>query len=494
MESLTPDERMSITLNNVVKVLQSIFEIDDEITECTKFVQLCSGNMDKASLICEKIKKEFNVEVGFVDFQAIDTVKDLFQVIYEKSKSVKITYLAAERDIRRNDLLDIISKNKLTELDSSLSGAKGKLEESLTKIKDCCIPLNQLGHNVKYEWLKRIVDTVDPKVSRDELIKVVTAVDGNAKEGFTNISEAIKATNGCIDAISKLMLLIIQIENDLYSTADETSNGISAISEELLREGINVEGLSHIAEREREKRLRIQAKMRDFKDDVYGKIDFLNKVNQSLRTEFVAYQNSLNELFKKAKNQLNADFEDAKLTINEALQEQNDRTQSLQEQYSLAEKKLSENFLQVVSDLNSNMESIKKNLHQQLEQAMEEPNRAIIVMKSDLKQILSDWDDEKIALQKQSSLMEDRLAGKVEQISLGLNSRADSIRQELQQQFVQSVDKQNQSIATQQSQIQQIVSDWRNEKRLMVKKNKWFVSIVAFIVLIEILVSLYLLS
>lgn len=392
MESLTPDERMPITLNNVVKVLQSI---DDEITECTKFMQLCSGNMDKASLMCEKIKKEFNVEVGFVDLQAVDTVKDLFQVIYEKSKSVKITYLAAERDIRRSDLSDIASKKELTELNSSLSGARKQLKTSLENIKNCSVPLNQIGYNGKYKLLNNILNAVDPKVSRDDLVKVITAVDGNAKEGFTNISEAIKATNGCIDAISKLMLLIIQIENDLYNTADETTEGISAISEELLREGVNVEGLSRLAEREKGKRLRFQAKMRDFKDDVYGKIDFLNKVNQSLRTEFVAYQNSLNELFKEAKNQLNADFEDAKSIINEALQEQNDRAQSLQEQYFLAEKKLSENFLQVVSDLNSNMESIKENFHQQLEQAIEEQNRAMIIMESDLKQILSDWSNEK---------------------------------------------------------------------------------------------------
>ena len=378
MNMCTSEEQMPITLNNVIKVLQSILNVSYEITEDTRFIVLCSDDINKVSLISERVKKEFDVEIGFDDIRSVDTVKDVFQLIYEKSKSPKLTYLATVRDTRRNDLSDIASKNQLSELDSSLSEAKSQLTISLKNIENCSTPLDQLGYNVKYEWLNKFLNAVDSKVNRDDLIKVLTAVDGNTKNGFTNISKAIEATNSCIDAISKLMLLIIQIENDLYNTADETTEGISAISEELLREGVNVEGLSRIAEHEREKRLRIQAKMQEFKNDVYGKIDFLNKVNQNLKTEFVICQNNLNKSFEEANRQLKTD----------------------------------------------------------------------------------------------------------------LDLEVDSIRQELQRQFVQSVDKQNQSISRQ---IQQIVSDWSNEKRLMVRKNKWIVSIVVFVALVEFFISLYLL-
>lgn len=478
MESLIPDERMPITLNNVVRVLQSIFDIDYEITESTKFMLLCSDNIKKASLICERIKQDFNVDIGFADFQAIDTVADLFQVIYEKNKSTKITDLVTERDTRRNNLLDIISKNKLTELDSSLSGARGKLEESLTKIKDCSTPLDQVGYNGKYTLLNKILNAVDPKVSRDDLVKVITAVDGNTKEGFTNISKAIEATNGCIDAISKLMLLIIQIENDLYNTADETSNGISTISEELLREGINVEGLSRIAEREREKRLRIQAKMRDFKDDVYGKIEFLNKVNQNLRTEFIAYQDSLNGLFESANHQLNANFENVKSVIDTNLQEGKNMMQSLQNDYSLIKGKLEEKMAQILLDLTSN----QKKFHQQLDQAVDEQKKSI---QNEQKQLASEWEKEKDMLQKQYSCMENKLADKFEQTVLKLNADIELGQKELQEQLLQSIDEQKQFISIVRNDVKQFASDWDCEKKSLIRKMRLLAIIITVVVIIE---------
>ena len=478
MESLTPDERMSITLNNVVRVLQSIFDVDYEITESTKFMLLCSENMNKASLICERVKKDFNVEIGFVDLQTIDTVKDLFQVVYEKSKRPGVVYLATERDTRRNDLLDIISQNKLTELDSSLSGAKDKLKDSLKKIEDCSTPLNQIGHKGKYEWLNKFLNAVDTKISRDELIKVITTVDENTKDGFANISKAIEATNGCIDAISKLMLLIIHIENDLYSTADETSNGISAISEELLKEGVNVEGLSRIAEREREKRLKIQAKMRDSKNDVYGKIEFLNKVNLNLRTEFIAYQDSLNELFESANHQLNANFENVKSVIDTNLQEGKNMMQSLQNDYSLIKSKLEEKMAQILLDLTSN----QKRFHQELNQVIDEQKQYI---QNDLKKFVTEWDKEKDLLQKQYSCMENKLADNFEQTALKLNADLDSGLKKLQEQLIQSINEQEQFISIVRNDIKRFASDWDCEKKSLTKKSKLFAIVITFVVIIE---------
>lgn len=393
----TSDEKMPITLNNVIKVLQSVLNVDYEITENTEFMALCSDDMNKVSLVCERVKRNFDVEIGFGDIRAVNTVEDMFQLVYEKRKSPKLTYLATARDTRRNDLSDIVSKNKLFELDSSLSEAKSQLETSLRNIKNCSTPLDQLGYNVKYGWLKKFLNTVDPKVNRDELIKVLTAVDGNTKDGFGNISKAIEATNGCIDAISKLMLLIIQIENDLYNTADETTEGISAISEELLREGVNVEGLSRIAEHEREKRLRIQAKMREFKDDVYGKIDFLNKVNLNLKTEFVTCQDNLDKLFEKANSQLNTNFENVKSTIDANLQEQNSIMKSLQEKYSLAERSLTDRFSRLASELSSKVDSLQEETHQQLSKVGEEQKQSIVVMQNEIKQVILDWDNERKA-------------------------------------------------------------------------------------------------
>lgn len=475
MESLTPDERMPITLNNVVRVLQSIFDIDYEITESTEFILLCSENINKASLICERIKKDFDVEIDFNDLQAIDTVQDLYQAVYEKNKNPKVTYLVTERDTRRNDLLDIISQNKLAELDSSLSGAKGQLKDSLEKIKDCSTPLNQMGHNCKYEWLNKFLNAVDTKVSRDELIKVITSVDSNTKDGFTNISKAIKATNGCIDAISKLMLLIIQIENDLYSTADETSNGISAISEELLKEGVNVEGLSRIAEREREKRLKIQAKMRDFKNDVYGKIDFLNKVNLNLKTEFIAYQDSLNELFENANCQLNANFENLKSVVDANLQEGKNMMQSLQNDYSLIKSKLEERVAQILLDLTSN----QKRFHQQLDQVIDEQKQSI---QNEQKQLASEWKEEKDMLQKQYSCMENKLADKFEQTALKLNANIDLGLKKLQEQLIQSVNEQESIVW---NDVKRFASDWDCEKKSLIRKSKLFAVVITFVVIIE---------
>lgn len=51
MNMCTSDEQMPITLNNVIKVLQSILNVSYEITEDTRFIVLCSDDINKVSLI-----------------------------------------------------------------------------------------------------------------------------------------------------------------------------------------------------------------------------------------------------------------------------------------------------------------------------------------------------------------------------------------------------------------------------------------------------------
>lgn len=396
------NEKKLITLIDLIDLLSNVFPQTDSITGDTEIMKICSNDLNRMQTICKKIEDTFGVKISFSDIQFINTVDDLLKSILNKQEHPDVKYLSTARDTRRQDLYDIVSKGKLDDLNSSLSNARKQLDSGLKGIKNCSVPLDKIGYQFKNEFFKKLFNNIDYKASRKELIDVVTVVDANTKTGFGNISAAIQATNKCIDAIGKLIFMVIQVEKDLYDTADETSGNISMLGEELFKDGINIDGLSRIAEREREKRLKIQAKIQDFKADVYGKIDFLNKVNQNIHTEFIDYQNKLDTAFDTANEQLNAYIEKAKTTINSALLKQDETLQELKDKYTYLEKELLKKFKDTESDFCAKIDNAQEKLYQQIHDSIEKQNESLLLMKADINNTLSEWNKEKESIEKKN--------------------------------------------------------------------------------------------
>ena len=122
-------------------------------------------------------------------------------------------YPVSEKENRRNMLGQIANDSDLAPLLGTLEEAGKTLNDNLQKINNLSAPVESIGHQTKYDWLNKMLDTVDPKVSKSELKSVVVKVDENNKIAFGNIGTAIKATNTWIDAICNALIWIIQIEN-----------------------------------------------------------------------------------------------------------------------------------------------------------------------------------------------------------------------------------------------------------------------------------------
>ena len=89
----------------------------------------------------------------------------------------------------------------------------------------------------------------------------------------------------------------------------------------LSADGKNIEGLTKFGELEKNRRKRIQQKMREFTADIEGKFDFLNDLNKELRKKFDESLGLVNDKFDNAEKLLNKKVD---LCIQELSQSQND--------------------------------------------------------------------------------------------------------------------------------------------------------------------------
>ncbi len=321
------------SLENLCSQLSDMFE--QTVTENKEICDLFSDDTKNIDKIKKGIIRLFGIRITIADIIKGKTVLDLYNNIKAIIDSPK--FLMSEKDVRRMQLEQIVDDKDLKFLTGSLEKADKELANRLDEINKIVAPVNIIGYHTDYEGLNKFLDTIDPKVSKSDLIKVVEKIDENYKGAFQNLGTAVTATNKWIDAICSAILWMVQIENDLYDISDAASQESLKISNLLSQDGKNIEGITAIAAKEKSRRKQIQEKIEEFKADIEGKIDFLNDVNHKLKTQYITLEKEQHEFMLNSQEKLSSTL-DALLKRSEELsnvmrQEQQSALRKLEEKF-----------------------------------------------------------------------------------------------------------------------------------------------------------------
>lgn len=361
---------------SVEKLCSILYDVFDKgITSETLIKEIVEDDTRNIDKLQRCIMVNFGVHPIVGDIISSENVLKLSSVIQNYIDSPK--YLMSPEEIRRRQLEEAAEKG-LDTITGKLTKAEEELNKSLEKIKNVTAPVGEIGHKTKYEWLNKLWDSVDTKVSKEELTKVVQKIDKINKDAFDDIGTAISATNTWIDAICKALIWIIKIEDDLYDVSEESSSKITDMSRLLSADGKNIEGLTKFGEQEKNRRKRIQQKMREFTADIEGKFDFLNDLNKELRKKFDESLGFVNDKFDKAENVLN---EKVSLCIQELAQSQKDFISQSMEQTSQAleaiSKKRDDDIMAMQKEQNESLDRIDKLVNENIAKTEEKTNALV---------------------------------------------------------------------------------------------------------------------
>lgn len=372
-ENVNYTQMDEFSVEKLCSILCDVF--DKGITSETLIKEIVEDDTRNIDKLQRCIMVNFGVHPIVGDIISSENVLKLSSVIQNYIDSPK--YLMSPEEIRRRQLEEAAEKG-LDTITGKLTKAEEELNNSLEKIKNVTAPVGEIGHKTKYEWLNKLWDSVDTKVSKEELTKVVKKIDKINKDAFDDIGTAISATNTWIDAICKALIWIIKIEDDLYDVSEESSSKIADMSRLLSADGKNIEGLTKFGEQEKNRRKRIQQKMQEFTADIEGKFDFLNDLNKELRKKFDESLGFVNDKFDKAENVLN---EKVSLCIQELVQSQKDFISQSMEQTSQAleaiSKKRDDDIMAMQKEQNESLDRIDKLVNENIAKTEEKTNALV---------------------------------------------------------------------------------------------------------------------
>lgn len=372
-ENVNYTQMDEFSVEKLCSILCDVF--DKGITSETLIKEIVEDDTRNIDKLQRCIMVNFGVHPIVGDIISSENVLKLSSVIQNYIDSPK--YLMSPEEIRRCQLEEAAEKG-LDTITGKLTKAEEELDKSLKKIKNVTAPVGEIGHKTKYEWLNKLWDSVDTKVSKEELTKVVQKIDTINKDAFDDIGTAISASNTWIDAICKALIWIIKIEDDLYDVSEESSSKITDMSRLLSADGKNIEGLTKFGKLEKNRRKRIQQKMREFTADIEGKFDFLNDLNKELRKKFDESLGFVNDKFDKAENVLN---EKVSLCIQELAQSQKDFISQSMEQTSQAleaiSKKRDDDIMAMQKEQNESLDRIDKLVNENIAKTEEKTNALV---------------------------------------------------------------------------------------------------------------------
>lgn len=329
-------------LENMKALLVELFGQD--IINDSNLQNLCSDDVNKLDVIKSGISQRFGACITIEDIVKSNNIVDFTNFVINVINSPR--FPVSEKEVRRNQLADIVNKNSINPFWGELISASKKLSQSKTEIEKIKVPINLIGHNYQSDFINKILDFIDRKVTREELKNVVVQIDKNTKDSVTMLSDAIENTNMWIDAICKMLIWIIQIENDIYGLTEEASVETLRLSKLLSQEGVNIEGLTEVAAMEQSKRQRMHQKIKEFKADIEGKIEFLNNVHQVLLSKFEEHkteiksnilsleqkiQQQINEKEQKLNNDIQKLNNDCDSSINKLTDDNNQTRQTIKD-------------------------------------------------------------------------------------------------------------------------------------------------------------------
>lgn len=273
------------TLENIVALLSELF--GPSVSQESNLLHICSEDVNNLDIIKDGIEKRFGICITSADIVKCANVAEFTNHVVKLMESPR--FPVSEKEIRKEQLSEIANNKTLQPLIGQLKSAADRLEESKEEINNIQAPI---------DTIKGFLGLV----RRGAFEQVVVELDKNTHAVARTLGEAIECTNTWIDEICKMLIWIIQIENDIYGIAEESSSETLRLSRLLSQEGANVDNLAEVAALEQSKRRRVQQKIKEFKSDIEGKIEFLNNTHKSLLSQFEEHKKDFRNEFGTAKN------------------------------------------------------------------------------------------------------------------------------------------------------------------------------------------------
>lgn len=306
-------------LESMKALLIELFE--QEVSNESKLQELCSDDVNKLDVIKNGISQRFGVCVTIEDIVKSNNVTDFTEFVIKQINSPR--FPVNEKDLRKAQLSEIAKDGNIQTFVGDIENAGIQLKKSLEKIERIKAPIEEIPKR----WLGR--------VTQSDIEKVVIKLDENTHIAVNNLGDAIGWTNKWIDKICEMLIWIIQIENDIYGLTEESSIETLRLSKLLSQEGANIDGLAEVAAMEQSKRLKMKQKIKEFKSDIEGKIEFLNNVHKNLLLQFEEHKKDIQSEFVSANNALEQKvgsyFLDLNNKFSKLLNETKDNLQQLQQ-------------------------------------------------------------------------------------------------------------------------------------------------------------------
>lgn len=297
------------TLENMITLFNELF--GPSISQESRLIDICSDDVNKLDIIKDGVEKRFGVCITSADIVKSAIVAEFTDVVAKVIEGPR--FPVSEKELRKEQLSMIANDKSLQPLIGKLKSAANKLEESQSEINSIKAPIDS------------IPDRFLGRVKRGDIENVVIELDKNTHDVAKTLGEAIECTNTWIDEICKMLIWIIQIENDIYGITEESASETLRLSKLLSQEGANVDNLAEVAAMEQSKRRRVQQKIKEFKSDIEGKIEFLNEVHKGLLSQFEEHKSAIDEKIESAnialKQQAGAYFNDLNGKISDSLKE-----------------------------------------------------------------------------------------------------------------------------------------------------------------------------
>lgn len=305
------------TLENMLALLSELF--GPNVSQESNLLNICSEDVNNLDIIKDGVEKRFGVCITSTDIVKSANVAEFTDNVVKLLESPR--FPVSEKELRKEQLSKIANDKTLQPLIGQLKSAADRLEESIEEINNIQAPIDS-------------IEGILGVVKKRSFEQVVVELDKNTHAVARTLGEAIECTNTWIDEICKMLIWIIQIENDIYGIAEESSSETLRLSRLLSQEGANVDNLAEVAAMEQSKRRRVQQKIKKFKSDIEGKIEFLNEVHKTLLSQFEEHKKDIQNEFESANNELEQKvgnyFLDLNNKFSNLLNETKDNFQQLQ--------------------------------------------------------------------------------------------------------------------------------------------------------------------
>ena len=195
------------TLENMLALLSELF--GPSVSQESNLLQICSEDVNNLDIIKDGVEKRFGVCITSADIVKSANVAEFTDNVVKLLESPR--FPVSEKELRKEQLSQIASDKTLQPLIGQLKSAAERLEESKEEIDNLQAPIDS-------------IDSFLGLATRGSFEQVVLRLDKNTHNVAKTLGEAIECTNTWIDEICKMLIWIIQIENDIYGIAEESSN------------------------------------------------------------------------------------------------------------------------------------------------------------------------------------------------------------------------------------------------------------------------------